>query len=104
MGLPLPEIPTVFLKPETSLASGWPTPFILPHMTQRTGTGDFEAEMAIVIGKCAKDVPVDKALDYVLGFTAANDISSRALQNAQSQWCFSKGFDASCPIGKLHSP
>lgn len=41
------------------------------------------------------------ALDYVLGYTAANDISSRESQFAQSQWCYSKGFDGSCPLGPV---
>lgn len=41
------------------------------------------------------------ALDYVLGYTACNDISSRASQFAQSQWCYSKGFDGACPIGPV---
>jgi 2-keto-4-pentenoate hydratase/2-oxohepta-3-ene-1,7-dioic acid hydratase in catechol pathway len=54
---------------------------------------------AIVIGKTCKDVPESSALDYLLGYTAANDISSRAAQFEQSQWCYSKGFDGACPIG-----
>lgn len=54
----------------------------------------------MVIGKAAKNVSEDEALDYVLGYTAANDISSREAQLSQSQWCFSKGFDGACPIGK----
>jgi 2-keto-4-pentenoate hydratase/2-oxohepta-3-ene-1,7-dioic acid hydratase in catechol pathway len=57
--------------------------------------------MVIVIGRAAKDVSEAEALDYVLGYTAANDVSSRTSQMNQSQWSFSKGFDTSCPIGKL---
>lgn len=53
----------------------------------------------IVIGKACKDVSEDEALDYVLGYTAANDVSSRTAQFAQSQWSFSKSFDGACPIG-----
>ena len=52
-----------------------------------------------MIGKTAKNVPVAEALDYVLGYTAANDVSSRDAQKAQTQWCYSKGFDGSCPLG-----
>ncbi len=48
-----------------------------------------------MIGKTAKNVPVAEALDYVLGYTAANDVSSRDAQKAQTQWCYSKGFDGS---------
>lgn len=57
--------------------------------------------MAIVIGKEAKNVSESDALDYVLGYTASNDISSRASQFAQKQWCYSKGFDGACPIGPV---
>lgn len=53
----------------------------------------------MVIGKTAKNVPEAAAMDYVLGYTACNDISSRTSQFAQSQWNFSKGFDGACPIG-----
>lgn len=55
----------------------------------------------IVIGKAAKNVAEANAMDYVLGYSAANDISARQSQFAQSQWCFSKGFDGACPIGPV---
>lgn len=99
MSLPIPEFPTLFLKPSTSLADPWPAPTVLPKITQVDNTGDYESEMVIVIGRDAKDVGEDNAMDYVLGYTAANDISSRTSQMNQSQWCFSKGFDTACPIG-----
>ncbi|KAM0572484.1 hypothetical protein ACHAP9_002738 [Verticillium nonalfalfae] len=62
-------------------------------------TGDYESELAVIIGRACKNVSETEALDYVLGYTACNDVSSRASQFAQSQWCYSKGFDGSCPIG-----
>lgn len=65
---------------------------------------DYESELVIVIGKPAKDVSEADALNYVLGYTAANDVSARKDQFAQSQWCFSKGFDGACPIGKSRLP
>lgn len=86
-------------KPSTSLADPWPAPTILPKITQETDCGDYEAELAVVIGKECKNVSEADALDYVLGYTASNDVSSRTSQFAQSQWCFSKGFDGACPIG-----
>ena len=86
-------------KPSTALADPWPTPTVLPALTQESDTGDYESELAVVIGKACKNVSEEDALDYVLGYTACNDVSSRASQFAQSQWCFSKGFDGSCPIG-----
>ena len=54
----------------------------------------------MVIGKAAKNVSEAQAMDYVLGYTASNDVSCRAKQFSQSQYNFSKGFDQSCPIGE----
>ncbi|KAJ5754058.1 uncharacterized protein N7511_008211 [Penicillium nucicola] len=101
MALPIPEVPTLFMKPSSSLADPWPAPTVLPKITQQDNTGDYESEMVIVIGRDAKDVPESEALDYVLGYTAANDVSSRTFQMNQSQWSFSKGFDGACPIGPV---
>ncbi|CBF75148.1 hypothetical protein AN3896.2 [Aspergillus nidulans FGSC A4] len=102
MKLDIPTVPTLFLKPSTSLGDPYPTSStILPKITQEDGTGDYESEMAIIIGQDAKDVSEEEALDYVLGYTAANDISSRTSQMNQSQWCFSKGFDGACPLGPV---
>ncbi|KAJ1330993.1 2,4-didehydro-3-deoxy-L-rhamnonate hydrolase [Microdochium nivale] len=97
--LDLPKLPTVFLKPADALGDPWPAPTLLPKITQSDNTGDYESELAVVIGKACKNVTKEDAMDYVLGYTAANDVSSRASQFAQSQWCYSKGFDGSCPIG-----
>lgn len=99
MSLPIPEVPTLFMKPASSLADPWPAPTVLPKITQQDNTGDYESEMVIVIGRDAKDVSESEALDYILGYTAANDVSSRTSQMNQSQWSFSKGFDGACPIG-----
>ncbi|OQD75900.1 hypothetical protein PENDEC_c005G02632 [Penicillium decumbens] len=101
MSLAIPDVPTLFIKPSTALGDPFPAPTILPKITQQDSTGDYESEMVIVIGKDAKDVPESEALDYVLGYTAANDVSSRTSQMNQSQWCFSKGFDGACPIGPV---
>ncbi|KAJ6087696.1 hypothetical protein N7467_006610 [Penicillium canescens] len=101
MSLPIPEVPTLFMKPSSSLADPWPAPTVLPKITQQDNTGDYESEMVIVIGRDAKDVSESEALDYVLGYTAANDVSSRTFQMNQSQWSFSKGFDGACPIGPV---
>ncbi|CAI7650371.1 unnamed protein product [Penicillium palitans] len=101
MSLPIPEVPTLFMKPASSLADPWPAPTVLPKITQQDNTGDYESEMVIVIGRDAKDVSESEALDYVLGYTAANDVSSRTSQMNQSQWSFSKGFDGACPIGPV---
>ncbi|WVQ87874.1 hypothetical protein IAS59_001605 [Cryptococcus gattii] len=99
VNLPMPDIPTLFMKPSTSLADPFPSPTIIPKAFVASNSADFESEVAFVIGKDAKNVSEEKALDYVLGFTAANDVSSREAQFAQSQWCYSKSFDGACPIG-----
>lgn len=101
MSLPLPDVPVLFMKPSTSLADPWPAPTVLPKITQKDNTGDYESELVIVLGRDAKDVPESEALSYVLGYTAANDVSSRTSQMNQSQWSFSKGFDGACPIGMI---
>ena len=77
----------------------WPAPTVIPKITQADDCGDYESELAVVIGKQAKNVSESAAMDYVLGYTAANDVSSRTSQLNQSQWSFSKGFDGSCPLG-----
>ncbi|CAO1637703.1 unnamed protein product [Jaminaea pallidilutea] len=97
--LPIPSVPILFLKPETSLNDPWPSVVPIPKNVVGDDAADSESEVAIVIGKTCKDVPEFSALDYPLGDTASNDISSRKAQFEQSQWCYSKGFDGACPIG-----
>ncbi|KAJ0154045.1 Fumarylacetoacetate hydrolase domain-containing protein 2 [Colletotrichum tanaceti] len=99
VGVALPDVPTVFFKPSTALADPWPAPTVLPHLTQADDCGDYESELAVVLGRTAKNVAEADAMDYVLGYTACNDVSSRTYQLNQSQWCFAKGFDGSCPLG-----
>lgn len=94
-----PTEPTLFLKPPTTLADPYPAPTIVPKWTIKDDCADYESELGVVIGKTCKDVSESEAMDYVLGYTASNDVSSRVSQFSQSQWCFSKGFDGSCPIG-----
>lgn len=79
----------------------WPAKGIVPKLSQVDESGDYEAELAVVIGKTAKNVTEAEALDYVLGYTAANDVSSRTQQLNQSQWSFSKSFDGALPLGKF---
>ncbi|KAG4412211.1 hypothetical protein IFR04_014650 [Cadophora malorum] len=97
----LPDVPVLFTKPSTALADPYPAPTIIPKHTLKDDSCDFESELVIVIGKKCKNVSESSALDYVLGYTASNDVSSRTSQFAQSQWSFSKGFDGACPIGPV---
>ncbi|KAK7956788.1 fumarylacetoacetate hydrolase [Apiospora aurea] len=95
----LPDVPMMFMKPATALADPWPVPTVIPKHTLADDCADYESELVVVIGKTCKNVSEADALDYVLGYTAGNDVSSRKSQLAQSQACYSKGFDGSCPIG-----
>ncbi|EPQ26066.1 uncharacterized protein PFL1_06274 [Pseudozyma flocculosa PF-1] len=98
--LPIPTVPTLFLKGENALASPYPAETtVVPKAFVKDDAADYESEIAIIIGKHCKDVSEEEAMDYVFGITAANDISSRKAQFAQSQWCFSKSFDGACPVG-----
>ncbi|KAM5342539.1 hypothetical protein ACJ41O_013505 [Fusarium nematophilum] len=99
VNMEIPTIPTVFMKPSTAVADPWPNPGIVPRLTQADDSGDYEAELAVVIGKTAKNVSEADALDYVLGYTGCHDVSSRTQQLNQSQWSFSKSFDGACPLG-----
>jgi 2-keto-4-pentenoate hydratase/2-oxohepta-3-ene-1,7-dioic acid hydratase in catechol pathway len=97
--LPLPKAPILFTKPRTALAGPYPATINIPKCAQ-DGSSDYEAELCLVIGKTGRDIPEEEALDYVLGYTASNDVSARTLQMITAQWSFSKGLDGSCPIGR----
>jgi 2-keto-4-pentenoate hydratase/2-oxohepta-3-ene-1,7-dioic acid hydratase in catechol pathway len=93
--LPIPERPVVFSKFATSvIAPG--EPVVLPAASQQV---DYEAELAVVIGRRAKSVSVDHALDYVLGYTAFNDVTARDFQFADGQWQRGKSCDSFAPMG-----
>ncbi|KAG8956732.1 hypothetical protein FRC04_000210 [Tulasnella sp. 424] len=98
--MPLPDRPNLFYKP-TSVIIGPNEPIVIPRVAQPVEevVPDYEVELVVVIGKDAKDVPVEKAIDYVLGFTAGNDVSFRKHQLAVTQWGFSKSFDDTTPLG-----
>ncbi|KAF5324728.1 hypothetical protein D9611_004396 [Ephemerocybe angulata] len=95
-----PAFPIVFLKPVSTLI-GPNAPITIPRAAQppKEHQPDYEVELVIVIGRAAKDVSEADALDYVLGYTGANDVSFRKHQMAVSQWTFSKGFDNTNPFG-----
>lgn len=97
----LPKAPILFTKPRTALADPYPAVIPVPKAAQ-DGTSDYEAELCVVIGKTGRDIPEEKALDYVLGYTASNDVSARTMQMLTTQWSFSKGLDGSCPLGTSH--
>jgi 2-keto-4-pentenoate hydratase/2-oxohepta-3-ene-1,7-dioic acid hydratase in catechol pathway len=94
--MPLPEKPVVFSKFSTSvIAPG--EPVVLPRTSSQV---DYEAELAVVIGRRAKNVKADRAYDYVLGYTAFNDVSARDFQFADGQWQRGKSCDTFAPMGQ----
>ncbi|KAL2425451.1 Caffeoylpyruvate hydrolase [Exophiala dermatitidis] len=96
----LPKAPILFTKPRTALADPYPAVIPVPKAAQ-DGTSDYEAELCVVIGKTGRDIPEDKAFDYILGYTCSNDVSARTMQMLTTQWSFSKGLDGSCPLGPV---
>jgi len=98
-GAKIPEHPIVFLKSQTALQNP-DGPIVLPRHL-RSNEVDYEAELGIVIGYECKNVARTDALNYVLGYTVANDVSARDWQKqwGGSQWCRGKTFDTFCPLG-----
>ncbi|ORY93736.1 5-carboxymethyl-2-hydroxymuconate delta-isomerase [Syncephalastrum racemosum] len=96
-----PENPIVFIKPPQTTA-GPLEPIVIPAICQ-DGQVDYEAELAVVMGRTCKDVSKEEALDYVAGYTVANDVSARKWQTqlCGGQWCFGKGFDTFNPLGPM---
>ncbi|CAE8594291.1 unnamed protein product [Polarella glacialis] len=99
--MPYPKNPVVFMK-ATSCAAGHGDEIVKPRITEKM---DYEVELAVVIGRECKDVTPEAAMDYVLGYTCANDLSTRDWQKvpelAGSQWCRSKMFDRFAPMGPV---
>jgi len=96
-GAAYPDHPVIFLKATTAV-TGPGAPIILP--AEAPDEVDYEAELAIVVGKTARRVGEDEALDYVLGYTCANDVSARDCQiRLDKQWTRAKSFDTFCPLG-----
>ncbi|KAI0941392.1 hypothetical protein AcV7_002982 [Taiwanofungus camphoratus] len=95
-----PAFPVLFYKPSTALI-GPGAPVKIPKAAQpvQKQLPDYEVELVIVIGKTAKNVSEAEALDYVIAYTGANDVSFRTHQMAVSQWGFSKSFDDTNPLG-----
>jgi 2-keto-4-pentenoate hydratase/2-oxohepta-3-ene-1,7-dioic acid hydratase in catechol pathway len=94
-GLALPAAPMVFAKYRNSL-TGPAAPIVLPAVSRAV---DYEAELAVVIGRVAKDVEAADALDHVAGVMAVNDVTARDVQHATSQWTAGKAIDTFAPCG-----
>ena len=95
MGGVVPDEPIIFIKPNTTVAGPGDT-IVWPAMAPSI---DYEAELAIVIGRVCKEVPIERVNDVIFGYTLANDVTSRELQKKDGQWTRAKGFDTFCPLG-----
>src|SRR5699024_510 len=95
LGNEVPTSPLLFFKPNTAVV-GPDEPVLLPDWTEEVS---YEAELAVVIGRTAKDVPIDRVDEVVFGYTVGNDLTARDTQRAEDQWARAKGFDGSCPLG-----
>ena len=95
MGGEVPAEPVIFIKPNTTVI-GEGDYIVLPPQSVNV---HHEAELAIVIGALAKNVEVDRADEVIFGYTCANDVTARDLQNSDGQWTRAKSFDTFCPLG-----
>jgi 2-keto-4-pentenoate hydratase/2-oxohepta-3-ene-1,7-dioic acid hydratase in catechol pathway len=93
--MPLPGEPIIFMKPPTSVI-GSMEEIIYPRKVKQL---DYEAELAVVISKTAKNINENDAANYIFGYTCANDITARDLQRLDGQWARAKSFDTFCPLG-----
>lgn len=93
--VPVPEEPMIFLKPATSVV-GPEANVVYPTLSKEV---HHEAELAVIISKVARYVNAEDASSYIMGYTAANDVTARDLQRKDGQWARAKGFDTFCPLG-----
>lgn len=94
-GAEVPEIPLIFLKPPSAILNPEDAILLPPQSAQV----EHEAELAVVIGRRGRWINPVQAVNYVFGYTVANDVTARDLQRKDGQWTRSKGFDTFCPIG-----
>ena len=95
LGNEVPAEPLIFMKPNTSVI-GPGEPIIRPTLSQDV---HYEGELAVVIGRICRQVPVERAAEVIFGYTVANDVTARDLQGRDEQWTRAKGFDSFCPLG-----
>ena len=92
----IPDHPVIFTKAPTSVI-GPDQPIVLAN--DPSGTTDYEGEMAVVIGRTARNVPAEEALSHIFGWTIVNDVTARDLQKRHVQWFVGKSPDTFCPMG-----
>ncbi|HRY28542.1 MAG TPA: fumarylacetoacetate hydrolase family protein [Elusimicrobiota bacterium] len=94
-GHKIPKEPLIFLKPASAVI-GPDEPIRLPAASRQV---EYEAELAVVIGRRARNVPLEGTKKYILGYTLMNDVTARDLQRSDGQWTRAKGFDTFAPLG-----
>ena len=94
-GMQKPDAPLLFMKPSTSVI-GPDQPIVYPRTATRV---DYEAELAVVMGKRCKGISSEDARSAIMGYTCLNDVTERFMQGMDGQWTRSKSFDTFCPIG-----
>jgi 5-carboxymethyl-2-hydroxymuconate isomerase len=97
-GIAAPEQPLIFAKFPSSVIGPSDPIVIDPALTKRV---DWEVELAVVVGRRMRNVPVEAALEHVFGYTVANDVSARDVQFGDGQWTRGKSFDSFCPLGPV---
>lgn len=95
MGHDLPAEPVIFLKPPTSING----PGGEIRIPSGVGQVDYEAELAVVIGRRTHNATPEQAAEHILGYACANDVTARDIQRIDGQWTRAKGFDGFCPLG-----
>ena len=95
LGNDVPAEPLIFLKPPSAIV-GNGDPIVMP---KGVGRVDYEAEIGVVIGRRARNVPAAEAWSYVSALVPINDVTARDLQATDGQWTRAKGFDSFCPVG-----
>jgi len=100
VNMPIPKEPVLFLKPPSAVI-GHMDKIVYPRMSEQV---DFEAELAVVIGKRCKNIKRKKAADVIVGYTCFNDVTARDLQRKDRQWTRAKSFDTFAPMGPFIVP
>lgn len=95
MGLSVPGEPVIFLKPSSAVIGPGEEILIPPG----AGRVDYEGELAMIVKTRARNIPREKAGEYILGYTCCNDVTARDLQEKDGQWSRAKSFDTFCPLG-----
>lgn len=94
---PIPELPVLFFKPQTSVI-GPGEPIVLPPVADAV---KYEAELAVVIGRTARNLAAADAADAIFGFTVSNDVSASSYYHSDGHWTIGKAFDTFCPLGPV---